>query len=188
MGNSGDRPCSVDGCSVTKITAKGMCKTHYERVRVHGTASLSEIRRVAAERRASKRPDGKLWCSRCHQFLDDSAFRPRRGGRPEGQTQCWCAACQASYGREYRMAKSYGLTIQQVEEIFEAQNGACKLCLRELTLGGKESTSAKVDHDHVTGVVRGLLCDLCNRGLGYFKDRPEVMERAARYVREEGRV
>jgi hypothetical protein len=39
-----------------------------------------------------------------------------------------------------------------------------------------------IDHDHVTGQVRGLLCNNCNRGIGYFGDDPQVMTAAARYV------
>ena len=39
------------------------------------------------------------------------------------------------------------------------------------------------DHDHETGQFRGWLCGTCNTGLGRFKDDPDLMERAADYVR-----
>lgn len=56
------------------------------------------------------------------------------------------------------------------------QKGQCYLC----------NTARKlvVDHNHLNGKVRHLLCDLCNRGLGYFKDNPEVLRSAATYVEE----
>lgn len=178
-----DRPCSVDGCSDTKIKAKGLCPKHYTRLWLYGTTDATTIKAMHAEKRAAKRPDGKLWCSRCQQFLDEGEFRPRKGKRPD--SQCWCKKCHAAYDREYRMAKAYSLTLEQVDEVFARQGGRCRICTKELVLGGREPNSAKVDHDHKTGAVRGLLCDHCNRGLGFFLDSDVALETAARYVRGE---
>ena len=75
-------------------------------------------------------------------------------------------------------------TVHQVEEMFEKQSGACLICGKPLVLGGKLPNSAKVDHNHRTGAVRGLLCDHCSRGLGYFLDNPAALEAAAQYLRE----
>jgi hypothetical protein len=66
--------------------------------------------------------------------------------------------------------------------MWEEQNGGCYLCLKPLKLGRSNSDSACVDHDHATGKVRKILCNECNRGLGYFKDNPEVLLKAASYV------
>jgi hypothetical protein len=40
-----------------------------------------------------------------------------------------------------------------------------------------------VDHDHVTGRVRALLCNLCNAGIGHLRDDPQIMQAAIEYVR-----
>ena len=65
----------------------------------------------------------------------------------------------------------YGLTLEDYEEILAAQGGACAAC------GGDEgdvqtanSAFLYVDHCHTTGKVRGLLCDGCNRAIGFLRD------------------
>ncbi|MFF7299132.1 endonuclease domain-containing protein [Streptomyces sp. NPDC008265] len=55
-----------------------------------------------------------------------------------------------------------------------AQGGVCVIC--------RIAPAEHVDHDHQTGKVRGVLCFSCNAALGQFKDRPDVMRRAAAYV------
>lgn len=58
------------------------------------------------------------------------------------------------------------------------QGNQCAIC-------GKDFHQRKVphvDHDHATGVVRGLLCRACNIGLGKFEDNVEALRRAADYV------
>jgi len=71
----------------------------------------------------------------------------------------------------------FGLTIEQYETLLEKQLGVCALCRRP-----PKVVRLHVDHDHKTGVIRGLLCHRCNRGLGYIQNTPEVLERAAGYV------
>lgn len=58
-------------------------------------------------------------------------------------------------------------------------NGHCDICgTREP--GG--SGGWHVDHNHATGRLRGVLCANCNRGLGYFKDNPDMLDAAVRYL------
>lgn len=58
------------------------------------------------------------------------------------------------------------------------QNGACAIC------GGvnKDGRKLFVDHDHATGQVRGLLCNLCNRGIGNMRDSIKLLRAAADYL------
>jgi hypothetical protein len=77
------------------------------------------------------------------------------------------------------LLRRYNLTRHQWWVMLEEQDYTCPGCLRELDSQGKIC----VDHDHVTGVVRGLLCDDCNKGLGSCKDDPEVLDRLSVYLR-----
>jgi hypothetical protein len=58
------------------------------------------------------------------------------------------------------------------------QDGRCAICRKKPQTGRRLS----VDHDHKTGEVRGLLCTLCNQGLGYFKDDPGRLGAALEYL------
>jgi hypothetical protein len=74
----------------------------------------------------------------------------------------------------------YDLTEREHHNMWLAQNGQCAICkVDEYTL----AKCLNIDHCHVTGIVRGLLCDNCNNALGLFKDDTERMERALEYVK-----
>lgn len=76
----------------------------------------------------------------------------------------------------------YGITIEKYEEFLLKQNSVCAICSKPETIKGK--TSLSVDHCHITNKVRGLLCDSCNKGLGNFKDNPQLLEKAKIYLLE----
>lgn len=73
--------------------------------------------------------------------------------------------------RKYR----YGVSRQQYDQMIVAQGGRCAVC-------GDPTERLHVDHDHATGDVRGLLCRMCNQGLGFLRDNIEVMRSAVRYL------
>lgn len=82
--------------------------------------------------------------------------------------------------REMKLRIQYGMTSQEWDALHEAQGGRCAICRRP-SLDGKP---LRVDHDHKTGAVRGLLCSPCNTGLGQFQDEPKRLEKAAEYLRD----
>ena len=55
----------------------------------------------------------------------------------------------------------YGITMDDYDQMFEQQNGKCLICSREEKL--------VVDHSHKTGRVRGLLCNSCNKSVGFIE-------------------
>ncbi|MGQ5576747.1 endonuclease VII domain-containing protein [Streptomyces sp. ECR3.8] len=73
----------------------------------------------------------------------------------------------------------YGITIEQYEQMLASQRGGCAIC--GSFPGGKRLA---VDHCHVTGRVRALLCPQCNRSIGYYEF---IRERAESYMRRYGK-
>jgi len=86
--------------------------------------------------------------------------------------------------KRYQRAKllsRYGITIDDYDLMMERQDGACAIC------GATEAAASRfhsfaVDHDHETGIVRGLLCIACNRAIGLLGDDPDLLRKAALYV------
>lgn len=72
----------------------------------------------------------------------------------------------------------YGVSQDEYELLLKRQAGVCKICL--CRPGDKQALA--VDHCHKTGLVRGLLCLLCNTALGKFQDDPALLRRAAEYL------
>lgn len=90
----------------------------------------------------------------------------------------------AGPGLERRLKYKYGLTIAGRDLLLQRQGGMCAVCGMAISFGGRKRTSAAVDHCHVTGLVRGILCMCCNAGVGQFQDSPERCESAAAYLRK----
>lgn len=80
----------------------------------------------------------------------------------------------------WHLKKKYGLSKEEYEEKLAAQGGGCEICGTKEA--GGQGNRFHVDHDHETGVIRGLLCNICNVGLGSFKDRVENLNRAMMYL------
>jgi len=76
--------------------------------------------------------------------------------------------------RIYHYVRKYNLPQEKAEMLVENRVGSCTICGNIAPL--------VVDHCHTTKVVRGLLCDKCNRGLGYFNDESELLIKASEYL------
>lgn len=85
-------------------------------------------------------------------------------------------ARQLAQKRVYR----YGIGNEHYELLLAAQGGACAICAADLT--ALRPKQKHVDHCHVSGLVRGLVCARCNTTLGRFNDNPVLFANAARYL------
>jgi hypothetical protein len=80
--------------------------------------------------------------------------------------------------RDYHLKRTYGITLEQYEQMLAAQGGVCAICKEPRP----EERTLHVDHDPETGVIRGLLCFRCNNALGDLRETYELAQAAADYL------
>lgn len=114
-------------------------------------------------------------CPRCGETKQIEEFN---------KSQAYCRTCQSAAHRAWRLAKIYGMDEKRLAELLEAQLGSCDICGKPLELAGMTTDGLRIDHDHKTGHVRGLLCNDCNTGLGLFGDDPMRLRAAVQYLLE----
>jgi hypothetical protein len=134
-------------------------------------------------------PHGMKRCADCRGVLPLADFVRNQGSKDGAGS--YCRPCQNKRvnesrqrvhggSRHYHLKRRYGIGADEVDAMIKAQFGVCPICLTWLA-----STRAHVDHDHLTGEVRAVLCFNCNGGLGQFRDQPDALRRAAAYVEGE---
>lgn len=129
-------------------------------------------------------------CSICavEKLLDD--FPDNKLGKYGKQGRC--RPCDRAYvnawgkteagkakARRIRLRGVYGITPEDYDAMLASQNGVCAICERNDPRGQRLA----IDHDHVTGAVRGLLCRACNTALGLLDDDIVRLARMRRYLR-----
>lgn len=77
---------------------------------------------------------------------------------------------------------NYGISDEQYDEMLDRQEGKCAIC--KLPPDPNARQGLGVDHSHVTGAVRGLLCSTCNVALGMLNDDAALIRVAATYLEE----
>lgn len=101
-----------------------------------------------------------------------------------------CLDCKRENGKKYRDANRkeinmknrvgrYGISVADYKAMERKQGGKCAICGDPL-----DKVTTRIDHDHETGEVRGLLCASCNTGIGLLKDSIDVLESAKRYLKK----
>jgi hypothetical protein len=94
----------------------------------------------------------------------------------------WRAANPEKARETLRKAKRkcrYGITSEEYDALMVVQDGRCAIC-------GRGDEDLSVDHSHSTGIIRGLLCRLCNAGIGFLQDNPDLTQKATDYLRGDG--
>lgn len=199
--------CRIPDCEAPPL-ARGWCSHHYRRWQRTGDPLLD----LYGLRAKTEREVGVRICGRCSTAKPLTDFPRDAKGRNEIFSICKACCCarekqrrrddpeamrkrgRERYAqhpgkwRERRVMAEYGLTMAEVEAIYDAQDGQCAICFRDISCGvGQGPGAGHVDHDHATGAVRGFLCAGCNLGLGQFGDDPERLADAAIYLRATAR-
>lgn len=116
--------------------------------------------------------DGKV--SKCKSCA--AAYNKQwQESNPEKAKESWRVAEKKSRNLSRRRATKYGLTIEQYNLLLTRAGGKCELC-------SKENAVLNIDHSHITGEVRGLLCLQCNTALGNLNDDINLLEKAIEYL------
>jgi Recombination endonuclease VII len=108
-----------------------------------------------------RKPGHKSGRSERARFLSNDRRRVRRALEPDY--------------RDGERARRYGLTLADYRALQAQQGNACAICR-------KVTRALCIDHCHVTGRVRGLLCRSCNSALGFYADDPRLLRAALAYL------
>jgi hypothetical protein len=86
--------------------------------------------------------------------------------------------------KSIRLKETYGMSIEEHDAIMKSQDRRCAICGNEETTKHNSGNirALAVDHCHETGKIRGLLCNMCNLGIGKFKEDPTLLRAAADYI------
>jgi len=82
--------------------------------------------------------------------------------------------------KDYKLRSRYGITLAEYDDMLQRQQGKCAICKRPATDFKK---ALSVDHNHVTGFCRGLLCDFCNsKLLKFLRDNKKLAYGLVEYL------
>jgi hypothetical protein len=147
--------CVEEGCA-EPVKSKGLCKMHYQRLLRHGHTRYRDRKKPAKQ-------CGILGCDNVLYAKD---------------------LCHPHYAKQ-RKWQAAGVDATRYQEMLREQGGVCAICGQTERhcdgLSGKPKDLA-VDHDHVTGAIRALLCSACNTAIGLFNDDEGLLAKAQTYV------
>ena len=153
------------------------------------TSTLSMLKRPIAPKTTKK-------CRYCGEVKPITEFYNSKNREQYGKKNM-CKICSREkqrawrkknkgYGKLAKLKQIYGLSKKQYYDMFETQNGLCAICGKPETKSTKDGKlyNLSVDHDHVTGEVRALLCCNCNAALGHVNDDVDLLAKCIEYLED----
>ena len=145
-------------------------------------------------RHARKKDGLNSWCKKCNHVACKKYMQTNSGKtiRKKYQQSEKGKQAQKRYAttvngqqkrRDNSLKSKYGFTLKKYNQLFQQQNGRCVICRKPETASSQYGVRVlAVDHDHKTGKVRGLLCDRCNRMIGFAKENKNILQKAIKYL------
>jgi hypothetical protein len=170
-------------CSICKLVLDFKCfnKDSHTRDGYHGRCKecVITISHQQQARLKSRSPEeivapNEKRCRKCRSTKPIEEFWKTMMGS-DGYTSR-CKTCLT----EQAIQIKWGLSKVDVMLMLAAQRDRCAICRKQFNLGSFRPYA--IDHCHATGRIRGILCRLCNTGLGMFRDSPQFLRSAARYI------
>jgi len=127
----------------------------------------------------------KTHCKYGHEFTPENTYHYTK---PDGKTRRQCITCRDRVGQERQrdnhLKRLYGISEEEYDNLLVSQDFRCAVCREESKTLGKNAR-LHVDHDHLTGRVRGLLCYACNIAIGFLEEDPERVQKIMDYLERE---
>lgn len=114
---------------------------------------------------------------RVQAYTQEYNKRPERREKHRERSRARYHANKDRARNDY-LVREFGISLTEYNDLLVAQNGSCAICKKSCKSGRKLA----VDHCHMTGKVRALLCMNCNRAIGWMDDDPDRLMAAAAYV------
>jgi len=130
-------------------------------------------------------------CSKCkRRYPSTSDYFYKNKNRKLG-LDAWCKNCKSDYDHKRHKIYRYGISLNKVNELIIEQKNRCAICgqfFDDIFNNYKDKItirSPRVDHNHKSGKIRGILCNRCNILLGMVKDNTSILLEAANYLDRE---
>lgn len=170
-----------------KTGYRNYCKVcERKQVNEHYCNNREKLIKINSERNREKHGKGKLKCRTCKTVKPNTAFiiSEKSANGYLGR----CKECTDYYNtnkqrlqKDYMLKSTYGIDINHFEKMLELQKYSCEICkIHQDNITGPLC----VDHCHITGEVRGLLCFRCNSSIGKFEDDINLLTSAINYLQK----
>jgi hypothetical protein len=175
--------CKDTECN-NKSVSKGYCDKHYRRFKKHGDSKSvhKHTYKICLDDECRENAISKGYCDKHYR-----RFKKTGTSKTVQKKQiCKVDGCEGKHLAKSLCYTHYWMNAKKVtiddkaDMLIKNHNGACDICGTDKPRYPNRRLA--IDHDHKTGIVRGMLCQKCNVGLGNFNDSPDLLNKAIKYL------